>query len=66
MSQLDLSIFYSHLITLIVLLYIFSHFAVVILINYYYNDKIRNIIEDKKEYHLNEASNIKILVKILE
>ena len=66
MSQLDISIFYSHLISLLLLLYMFSHFAVIILINFYYNHKIRNITENQDESFSIDSNNIIILNKILE
>lgn len=66
MSQLDISIFYSHLIMLLLSLYIFSHFAIMVLINFYYNYKIRNIIEDDEQQYSNNSNNINILIKILD
>jgi len=66
MSQLDISIFYSHLLGLLLILYIFAHFAVIILSTYYYNTKLRNL-EDHTELHLLEDVNkVETLMKILE
>lgn len=66
MSQLDISIFYNHLLTLLLVLYVFAHFAVIIISTYYYNNKLRNI-EDHSEIELsNEFNKIDTLVKILE
>nr|QPF96864.1 ATP synthase F0 subunit 8 [Eutima sp. BMK-2020] len=66
MSQLDVSIFYSHLLILLISLYIFSHFAVIILSTYYYNGKIRFI----KNYHITRSTenkgNVSILLKIFD
>nr|WKK50048.1 ATP synthase F0 subunit 8 [Eirene ceylonensis] len=66
MSQLDISIFYSHLFGLLLTLYIFSHFAVIIITNYYYNNKVRNIEVLIDESKSKEANNINTLMKILE
>lgn len=66
MSQLDISIFYSHLLGLLLVLYVFAHFAVIILSTYHYNSKLRNL-EDQDEVKFSEEVNkVETLVKILE
>lgn len=66
MSQLDISIFYSHLFGLLLTFYIFSHFVVIILKNYYYNNKLRNYSDDVLELESSEVNKLNTLIKILE
>lgn len=66
MSQLDISIFYSHLFALLMTFYIFSHFAVLIITNYYYNNKLRNLESESELIKIEEVNNINTLIKILE
>lgn len=66
MSQLDISIFYSHLLTLLLCLYIFSHFSVIILSTYYYNDKLRNLEEVSESLIQDEINKTETVIKILE
>lgn len=66
MSQLDLSIFYSHLFALLLTFYIFSHFAVLILTTYYYNNKLRDLESDQELIEMEKISNVNTLIKILE
>lgn len=66
MSQLDISIFYSHLFCLLFSLYVFSHIAVMIVINYYYNDKVREIENGVLFTKEITSNNTNILVKILD
>lgn len=65
MSQLDVSIFYSHLFTLIITFYVFSHFVVVILTNFYYNTKVRDLDVENNVIQNFENSNTEIINKIL-
>lgn len=66
MSQLDVSIFYSHLFGLLLTFYIFSHFVVMILINFYYNMKLRALeIEDSLMKKVS-SNNAEIINRILE
>ena len=66
MSQLDISIFYSHLFGLLLTFYIFSHFVVMILINFYYNMKLRALeIEDSLMKKV-PSNNAEIINRILE
>nr|ALO20698.1 ATP synthase F0 subunit 8 [Tiaropsis multicirrata] len=66
MSQLDISIFYSHLFGLLLTFYIFAHFVVIVLTNYYYNNKSRNISEEVKELESSDVNKLNTLMKILE
>lgn len=66
MSQLDISIFYSHLFGLLLTLYIFSHFAVIILSTYYYNIKLREIEDQEISLESSEINKVSTLIKILE
>lgn len=66
MSQLDISIFYSHLFGLLLIIYIFSHFVVIILSNYYYNIKLRNYKDDNLSVESSQINKVDTLLKILE
>lgn len=66
MSQLDISIFYSHLFCLLLSLYIFSHIAVMIIINYFYNTKLRELESESTTSAEENSSNTSILIKILD
>lgn len=66
MSQLDISIFYSHLFGLLLTFYIFSHFVVLILTTYYYNSKLRNLESISSTIKVDEINNVNTLMKILE
>jgi len=66
MSQLDISIFYSHLFGLLLMIYIFAHFVVIILTNYYYNNKLRNYNDDITSINFEQINKVDTLVKILE
>ena len=66
MSQLDVSIFYSHLLGLLLTLYIFSHFAVIIISTYYYNYKLRNIESQESDLSFEGVNKVNTLIKILE
>lgn len=66
MSQLDISIFYSHLFGLLLTIYIFAHFVVIILTTYYYNNKLRNYSDDSKQVDSSEVNKLNTLIKILE
>ena len=65
MSQLDISIFYSHLFCLLLCLYVFFHIAIMIVINYYYNNKVRELENDSLFLDQENSSNTNILIKIL-
>jgi len=65
-SQLDISIFYSHLFGLLLTFYIFSHFIVLVLIKFYYNNKLRNLELELKMVKINDINNTNTLLKILE
>lgn len=66
MSQLDISIFYSHLFGLLLVIYVFSHFVVIILSNYYYNIKLRNYKDDNLSVESSQINKVDTLLKILE
>jgi len=66
MSQLDISIFYSHLLGLLLTLYVFAHFAVIIVSTYYYNFKLRSIEDQESELSFEGVNKVNTLLKILE
>lgn len=66
MSQLDISIFYSHLFALLLTFYIFSHFIVLVLSTYYFNDKLRNLESESESIKVENVNNVVTLMKILE
>nr|AMK01502.1 ATP synthase F0 subunit 8 [Mitrocomella polydiademata] len=66
MSQLDISIFYSHLFGLLLTIYIFAHFVVIVLTTYYYNNKLRNYSDDSISLDTTETNKLNTLMKILE
>ena len=66
MSQLDISIFYSHLLGLLLILYVFAHFAVVIISTYYYNTKVRNLEDGSEINFADDINKVETLIKILE
>nr|WOE90989.1 ATP synthase F0 subunit 8 [Zygocanna sp. MKL-2023] len=66
MSQLDISIFYSHLLGLFLVLYIFAHFAVIIISTYYYNNKLRNLEDQTTLLFSSELNKVETLIRILE
>lgn len=66
MSQLDISIFYSHLFGLLLTFYIFSHFVVLVLTTYYYNNTLRNLESESELIEVENVKNVNILMKILE
>lgn len=66
MSQLDISIFYSHLFGLLLTFYIFSHFIVIILINFYYNMKLRGLEIEEGIIEKVSSNNTEIITRILE
>lgn len=66
MSQLDISIFYSHLFALLLTFYIFSHFIVLILTTHYHNEKLRNLESESESIKVENVNNVITLMKILE
>nr|WOE90976.1 ATP synthase F0 subunit 8 [Aequorea sp. MKL-2023] len=66
MSQLDISIFYNHLLGLLITLYVFAHFAVVMISTYYYNCKLRNLEESSESLLTSKVNKVDTLLKILE
>lgn len=65
MSQLDTSIFYSHLLGLLLTLYIFAHFAIIILSTYYYNYKLRNLEDQETLLNFEGVNKVDTLIRIL-
>ena len=66
MSQLDVSIFYSHLFTLLLTLYIFSHFMVGVIITNYYNNKLRDLDSESSSINYESINKIQTLIRILD
>ena len=66
MSQLDLSISFSHLLGLIVCFYVFLHYTTILIIQYWYNNKLRLFEEDEMKKEIEEIEKSLILKKILK
>ena len=66
MSQLDLSISFSHLFGLIVCFYIFLHYTTILVIQYWYNNKLRFLEEAEMKKEVGQVEKSIILKKILK
>lgn len=66
MSQLDVSISFSHLFGLILCFYIFIHYVAITLIQFWYNQKLRFLSDDELSNELNKLDKTVILKKILQ
>lgn len=66
MSQLDLSISFSHLLGLMICFYVFLHYTTVLIIQYWYNDKLRSLEEDEMKKEVKEIEKSIVLKKILK
>lgn len=66
MSQLDVSISFSHLCGLIFCFYIFIHYMSILLIQFWYNKKLRSLNDQELSEELNKLDKTIILKKILK
>lgn len=66
MSQLDISISFSHLIGFLFCFYIFIHYVIVIVIQYWYNEKLRNLSQDELVQELAKIDNSIVIKRILK
>jgi len=66
MSQLDISISFSHLIGLLICFYIFIHYIMIIVIQYWYNEKLRNLSQDELVQELTKIDNSILIKRILK
>lgn len=66
MSQLDVSISFSHLIVFLVCFYIFLHYITISLIKYWYNQKLRSLEYEELSKELKRLDNTIFIKKILK
>lgn len=66
MSQLDVSISFSHLCGLIFCFYIFIHYMSILLIQFWYNKKLRSLNDQELSKELSKLDKTVILKKILK
>lgn len=66
MSQLDISISFSHLFGLLLCFYVFIHYISVNLIQYWYNSKLRSLNYEELSIELEELDNTIIIKRILK
>jgi len=66
MSQLDISISFSHLIGLLLCFYVFIHYIMVLVIQYWYNEKLRNLNQDELVQELSKIDNSILIKRILK
>ena len=66
MSQLDISISFSHLIGFLLCFYIFIHYVMIIVIQYWYNEKLRNLSQDELAKELTKIDNSILIKRILK
>lgn len=66
MSQLDVSISFSNLIGLLFCFSIFIYFVVIITVQYWYNNKLRNLNSEELSKKLIKIDNSVIIKRILK
>ena len=66
MSQLDISISFSHLCGLIFCFYVFLHYITVVLIKFWYNQKLRSLNHEELSIQLNKIDNTIFIKRILK
>ena len=66
MSQLDISISFSHLFGLLFCFYLFIHYISINLIQYWYNNKLRSLSHEDLSLELKELDNTVIIKRILK
>lgn len=66
MSQLDISISFSHLVVFLICFNIFIYWVGVNLLRYWYNIKLRSLEEEELTKQLDKLDNIVYLRKILK
>nr|CUS58602.1 TPA: ATP synthase F0 subunit 8 [Podocoryna carnea] len=66
MSQLDISISFSHLIGLVICFYIFIHYVSVLLIRFWYNQKLRSLDYEDLSVELKKLDDTIFIKRILK
>ena len=66
MSQLDVSISFSNLIGLLFCFSLFIYFVIVITVQYWYNEKLRNMNQEELSKELIKIDNSIIIKRILK
>lgn len=66
MSQLDTSISFSHFFGLILCFYVFLHYITIILIKFWYNQKLRSLEQEELEKQLEKLDNSILIKRILK
>lgn len=66
MSQLDVSITFSHLVIFLICFYIFLHFITISLIKYWYNQKLRSLEYEELTKELSKLDNTIFIKRILK
>nr|YP_004940448.1 ATP synthase F0 subunit 8 [Clava multicornis]AER54457.1 ATP synthase F0 subunit 8 [Clava multicornis] len=66
MSQLDISISFSHLIGLVICFYIFLHYVSILLVRFWYNQKLRSLDYEELNIELNKLDNSIFIKRILK
>nr|ALO20825.1 ATP synthase F0 subunit 8 [Eudendrium capillare] len=66
MSQLDISISFSHLISLLFVFYLFIYYVTYLLIYYWYNLKFRFLKDKALDVNMENFDNSVLLKKILK
>jgi hypothetical protein len=66
MSQLDFSITFPHFFGFLFCFYIFTHYLVVVLVRFWYNQKLRDLTEDELAEELKRVDNSVFIKRILK
>nr|ALO20672.1 ATP synthase F0 subunit 8 [Catablema vesicarium] len=66
MSQLDVSISFSHLLGLIFCFYIFLHYVTILLVQFWYNQKLRSLDHEELSIQLEKLDNTVLIKRILK
>nr|ALO20685.1 ATP synthase F0 subunit 8 [Leuckartiara octona] len=66
MSQLDVSISFSHLFGLLFCFYIFLHYITIVLVQFWYNKKLRSLDHEELSIQLEKIDNTFFVKRILK
>lgn len=66
MSQLDISISFSQIVGLLFCFYVFTYYIILLITQYWYNNKLRFISEDDLKENLEKIDNNLIIKRILK
>nr|ALO20620.1 ATP synthase F0 subunit 8 [Rathkea octopunctata] len=66
MSQLDFSITFTHFFGFLFCFYIFTHYLVVVLVRFWYNQKLRDLTGDELTEELKRVDNSVFIKRILK